>query len=181
MHATITQGEEGAKFSGMDRNDGPILTDAQAAERARKLGQAVNNGSIFYNKEDLSKMEDQLKGLNPEQIKQVEEAFKKDTKVNPSGMELKDFIKKKMDTLITDDEDRATKQRLQDALNVERDPSKGPTHAITITKIENGKVYYENTADSKGKDHSYPNGQGVPIDEFTKAMKARKGTASVKN
>jgi len=47
-------------------------------------------------------------------------------------------------------------------------------HAVIITKIENGKVYYENTAG--GTDHSYPNGAGVPIKDFTDAMtKAEKG------
>ncbi|HEY9869366.1 MAG TPA: hypothetical protein V6D08_09390 [Candidatus Obscuribacterales bacterium] len=51
-------------------------------------------------------------------------------------------------------------------------------HAVVITKIENGKVYYENPAG--GKDHSYPRGEGVPIEEFAKAMEAGKMHALVK-
>lgn len=46
-------------------------------------------------------------------------------------------------------------------------------HAVNITRIETGPdgkkyVYYENPAG--GTDHSYPNGTGVPIDDFVKAM-----------
>ena len=46
-------------------------------------------------------------------------------------------------------------------------------HAVNITRIETGPdgkkyVYYENPAG--GTDHSYPNGKGVPADEFVKAM-----------
>lgn len=46
-------------------------------------------------------------------------------------------------------------------------------HAVNITRIETGPdgkkyVYYENPAG--GSDHSYPNGKGVPIDDFVKAM-----------
>lgn len=47
-------------------------------------------------------------------------------------------------------------------------------HAVNVTKIATGPdgkryVYYENPAG--GADHSYPNGKGVPIDDFVKAMK----------
>lgn len=46
-------------------------------------------------------------------------------------------------------------------------------HAVNITRIETGPdgkkyVYYENPAG--GTDHSYPNGAGVPIEDFVKAM-----------
>jgi len=51
-------------------------------------------------------------------------------------------------------------------------------HAIVITEIKDGKVYYENTAG--GKDHSYPHGEGVPIEKFTEAMKVGEKGAFVK-
>ncbi len=41
-------------------------------------------------------------------------------------------------------------------------------HAVVTTKIESGKVYYENPAG--GTDHSYPKGEGVPIKEFTDSI-----------
>jgi len=47
-------------------------------------------------------------------------------------------------------------------------------HAVVITKIEDGNVYYDNTAG--GIDHSYPNGKGVPIDDFVSAMKGEDDT-----
>jgi len=48
-------------------------------------------------------------------------------------------------------------------------------HAVNITHYDKGPpamVYYENPAD--GDDHSYPNGKGVPADEFIQAMHAGK-------
>lgn len=50
-------------------------------------------------------------------------------------------------------------------------------HAVNITHIETGPdgkkyVYYENPAG--GTDHSWPNGKGVPADEFVKAMQDKK-------
>lgn len=50
------------------------------------------------------------------------------------------------------------------------------THAISVTHIEYSpegqplRVYYENPGD--GDDHSYPDGCGVPIDEFVKSMQS---------
>jgi YD repeat-containing protein len=48
-------------------------------------------------------------------------------------------------------------------------------HMVNITHYEAGPpavVYFENTAG--GDDHSYPNGKGVPVDDFVKAMKGGK-------
>ncbi|HEY9870160.1 MAG TPA: hypothetical protein V6D08_13420, partial [Candidatus Obscuribacterales bacterium] len=48
-------------------------------------------------------------------------------------------------------------------------------HAVNITHFDKGPpamVYYENPAG--GTDHSYPHGQGVPAEEFIKAMHAGK-------
>jgi YD repeat-containing protein len=49
-------------------------------------------------------------------------------------------------------------------------------HAVNITHIETGPdgkkyVYYENPAG--GTDHSWPNGKGVPADEFVKSMQSQ--------
>src|SRR5262249_60764150 len=51
-------------------------------------------------------------------------------------------------------------------------------HAVVVTQIKDGKVYYENTAG--GKDHSYPHGEGVPVQEFVDAMKKGDKGAFVK-
>src|SRR5262249_8867557 len=52
------------------------------------------------------------------------------------------------------------------------------SHAVVVTQIKDGKVYYENTAG--GKDHSYPHGEGVPIQDFVDAMKKGDKGAFVK-
>ncbi len=50
------------------------------------------------------------------------------------------------------------------------------THAVSITHIEYDSageplaVYYENPGDAD--DHSYPNGRGVPLDDFVKGMQS---------
>ncbi len=51
-------------------------------------------------------------------------------------------------------------------------------HSVTISHYEKGPpamVYYENSAAST-QDHSWPNGTGVPVEEFAKAMKSDKLT-----
>ena len=55
-------------------------------------------------------------------------------------------------------------------------------HAVVITHIEEGPptlVYFENTVGGT-PDHSYPKGQGVPIDDFVKAMKVGNRKAQVR-
>jgi YD repeat-containing protein len=56
-------------------------------------------------------------------------------------------------------------------------------HAVTITHIDRSsdppKVYFENSATS-GKDHSYPRGEGIPLDKFVAAMKNTKRQALIK-
>ncbi len=55
-------------------------------------------------------------------------------------------------------------------------------HAVVITHIEQGPpalVYYDNTV-SGTPDHTYPKGQGVPIEEFAAAMKAGQRKATVR-
>src|SRR5262249_3952936 len=173
LNVTITLGAESAGFSGMGDSTARLSQD-DAEVRATHINNVLNHHGMYVSDADRERLNNDLKNLNPAEIKQVEEAY---ARKNP-GHTLRGDIDEQFKDAFRD-VNKQEYAKLQEMLNPE---SKVASHAVSVTHIDKGppaQVYYENTADTGGVDHSYPKGKPVPMEDFVKAMKAANGQAVV--
>jgi len=174
LNVTITLGAESAGFSGMG-DSGARLNQDDVDVRCTHINNVLNHHGAYISDADRARLNNEFKNLNPAEVKQIEDAYA----AKYPGHTLRGDVDEQFKDAFRDvnKQEYATLQKL-----LNPDVLSAPTHAVSIDHIDKGppaKVYYENTADTHGKDHSYPNGTPVPMDEFMKAMQAAHGQAVV--